>query len=169
MSTHNREGVSGIGNPYAIFKATYKAETEEVMLETTFPHSGAFETAMFQTAQIRNRVILEALPDEVLKSIYNAVGVELHKRTKYTAVLIALDGWDSSDIVTHLTQEYGESYFMHELDAFTRLGVFIIKGTPTVKEGNHTISSTQHPTKNMMIYSVYASDRDGNPIGSEIK
>lgn len=169
MNTHNREGASGVGTPYAIFKVAYKAETEEVMIETTLTHSGAVETAMLQTARLKDRAVLEALPDEVLKSLYNAVGTELHKRTKYTAVLIDLDGWDSSELVTYLTQEYGESYFVKELDVFIKLGVFVIKGNPTVKEGNHTISTAQHHAKSMMIRNAYASDRDGQPIGSERK
>lgn len=82
MSTHNCEGASGVGNPYAIFKATYKAETEEVMIDTTFTHSRAVQTAMIQVAQLKDRAILEILPDDVLLNLYTSFNEELCRRNK---------------------------------------------------------------------------------------
>lgn len=69
-------------NNYSIFEATYKADTEEVYLETTYPFTETLERVILKTAQLKDKAMLEVLPDDILLGLFSSCNEELTRRNK---------------------------------------------------------------------------------------
>lgn len=86
MNAHNKDGVNGVGNPYATIKTTYLPDTEEVLVETTLHTADMLSyktnptTELFKVQQFKDRKIIESLPDDILMSIAQLYNEELSRR-----------------------------------------------------------------------------------------
>lgn len=86
MSAHNKEGINGIGNPYATVKTTYLPNTEEVLVETTLHTADMLSyktnptTELFKIQHFKDRKIIEALPDDALLQVAQLYNSELQRR-----------------------------------------------------------------------------------------
>jgi hypothetical protein len=66
--------------PFATTKATYHYDTGEVAVETKYHLNDTATTSMFKVSDMQNRAMLEALPDDVLKTLYMSIKLQMENR-----------------------------------------------------------------------------------------
>lgn len=66
--------------PFATTKATYHYDTVEVAVETKYHLNDTATTSMPKVIDVQSRVTLEALPNDVLKTLYMSVKLQMEHR-----------------------------------------------------------------------------------------
>lgn len=66
--------------PLARVKAIFNPSTEEVAVETKYQFKDSPTTMMIKVADMQDRAMLEALPDDVLKKLYMSIKFQMQNR-----------------------------------------------------------------------------------------
>lgn len=66
--------------PLGVVKAVFNPSTEEVSVETKYQFKDTPTTMMLKVADMQDRAMLEALPDDVLKKLYMSIKFQMQSR-----------------------------------------------------------------------------------------